>query len=90
MFGQDTKIDVSTALLVYEKVVQYGQRDGEETCLDGIWVSSDFDGYTLFIRDDLVKLTIFFHNKYSVDCGSRKALMNFNDKLEAIQRKQYL
>ncbi len=89
MINQDTKIDVSKALLAYEKVVQYGYREGEEHRLDGIFVSSDFDGYTLFIHDDRVRLTVFFHNKFTVDYSSRRALMSFNEKLDSICRTRY-
>ncbi len=83
------KIDVRQALEVFTKVTQHGEKDGEDYCLDGLRVSTDFDGYTVFLRDDQVSLTIHFHNKYDIDFPSRSALENFLERLRHIAARDY-
>ncbi|MCO1334941.1 DUF3081 domain-containing protein [Microbulbifer sp. OS29] len=70
-------INVKQALRVFDKATKEGRKEGNEWHYQGLTVSTDFDGYTLFINSPKVKLTVFFHNKFSVDSTSRKELEEF-------------
>ncbi|WNZ54848.1 DUF3081 family protein [Microbulbifer sp. EKSA008] len=73
----EQKIDVKQALRVFDRATKEGRKEGNEWHYQGLAVSTDFDGYTVFINSPKVKLTIFFHNKFSVDSTSSKELEEF-------------
>ena len=54
-------------LSVFEKIRQHGEKKQENYILGGLKAFTDFDGYTLFIEDALVKLRFGFHNQYHFD-----------------------
>lgn len=81
------KIDVRRALLVFELVRRHGKRENEEYFLDGLFVTSDFDGYNLKLRDARVTLHIFFHNKFECNYDSNSALDNFIERIDRILRQ---
>jgi hypothetical protein len=83
---ENQKIDVKRALRVFEKVTQKGSKDDDGWHYGGLTVNTDFDGYTVFIRSNKVDLTIFFHNKYSVDCASERDLQEFVGLLAKLDR----
>lgn len=67
----DEKLTARVALDVYQKIVDEGVKVGDEYRLNGLYAFSDHDGYTLFIRDTYVTLTVFFHNKLNLDFRKR-------------------
>jgi hypothetical protein len=77
-------LDSKFLLAVFEKVRQHGKKDGDEYSLGGVKVYTDFDGYTLFIEDALVKLRFGFHNQYHFDYESASQYEAFEKKLKAI------
>lgn len=81
------KIQVRKALKVFELVRQHGEKENEEYFLDGLYVSSDFDGYNLTLRDARVTLHIFFHNKFECNYDSQAALDNFIERMERILKQ---
>lgn len=76
------KIDISTALLAFDKVLQQGEKVEQGHTLSGITASSDFDGYTLVLQDKLSTLTIFFHNKYELEGPDNKAMERLIKNIE--------
>lgn len=74
---KEHKIDVMQALRVFDKATKEGVKDDDGWHYRGLTVSTDFDGYTVFIKSNTVELSIFFHNKYSVDCASERDLEDF-------------
>lgn len=77
-------LDSKFLLAVFEKVRKNGKKKGEQYSLGGIIVYTDFDGYTLFIEDALVKLRFGFHNQYHFDYASSSDYEAFEKKLKAI------
>jgi len=67
---QEHKIDVKQALRVFDKATRKGDKKDDGWHYRGLTVSTDFDGYTVFISSSKVQLTVFFHNKYTVDYGN--------------------
>ena len=74
-------------LAVFEKIRLNGKKEGDEYTLEGVKAYTDFDGYTLFIEDALVKLRYGFHNQYHFDYESASHYESFEKKLKAIVAK---
>lgn len=80
------QLDIQLMLSVFEKVRSHGlARDGEYE-LDGMRVSSDFDGYTAFFDFEQTSLTIGFHNQYQFNYANNEALEAFLDTANRIAR----
>lgn len=75
--GEEHKVDVKQALRVFDRATKEGQKEADGWHFQGLTMSTDFDGYTVFINSSKVKLTVFFHNKYSVDYENSKDLGEF-------------
>lgn len=80
------KIDISIALLAFDKVVQQGEKVEQGHTFEGLTASSDFDGYTLVLQDKLSTLTIFFHNKYELEGPDSKAMDRLIKNIEYIAK----
>jgi hypothetical protein len=80
-------LDSKLLLQVFEKIRQHGeQRDGAYH-LNGIKAFTDFDGYTLYIEDALVKLSYGFHNQYHYDYEKQSQFDAFEKKLVSIDKE---
>ncbi|GAB1258799.1 hypothetical protein NBRC116494_33010 [Aurantivibrio plasticivorans] len=86
----DEKIDVKFVLHVLEKIVTHGHRDETREFpthqLEGIFASSDLDGYNVVLFNEYVSLTIQFHSKYVFEYNNQRERLLFLEKLEHIQR----
>lgn len=80
----DIDLNAAKLLLLYDKITRFGNRDKEEHHLNGIAVSSDFDGYTLFLHDSDVYVTLYFHNSFAISCDDNKSLAIFKVKVMQI------
>ena len=83
---QEQKIDVKLALRVFDKITQHGEKSEQGWRYRGLTASTDFDGYTVFLSSPKVELTIFFHNKFTVDYRNPMDLEEFIELLEKIDR----
>ncbi len=81
------ELDTKYLLQVFDKIRQFGEKQGDEYHLKGIKAFTDLDGYTLFIEDAKVKLSFGFHSQYHFDYESRDDYENFEKKLKAIDRE---
>lgn len=83
--------DINTRLIlaVFEKITSHGKEveyDGEDMhILEGIRASTDFDGYTVYLEDDEVKVRTGFHNTFKIDSDSTRATDNFIRKMKQIE-----
>ena len=80
-------IDSKLVLRVFDKIIQHGEKKGDEHFLMGIKGYTDFDGYTLFIEDALVHLNFGFHNQYHFDYEKEEDFEKFIKKLKAINQQ---
>lgn len=75
------EIDIHRALNVFNSITSLGDKQTNHYSasyqLCGIEAETDFDGYTITLRDAQVTLTIYFHNKYQFDYPNNDALDNF-------------
>ncbi len=85
---KEYNFDVKLALTAFNNILSNGRKDNREYHYQGLTASSDFDGYTLFIKNQNVSLTIFFHNKYKIDFKHKLALNEFYEQLEKIAKKR--
>lgn len=76
------ELDVRQALAVYHKIVQQGTAKEHYHLLDGIRAWSDQDGYTVFLGNDCVTLSVFFHNKYHFDSPDTSATADFMQRIK--------
>ena len=81
------EIDSKFVLSVFDKIIQHGEKKGEEHFLMGIKVYTDFDGYILFIEDAAVQLNFGFHNQYHFNYEKEEHLEQFVKKLKAINQQ---
>jgi hypothetical protein len=80
-------IDSKFILSVFDKIVQHGEKKGDEYFLMGLKGFTDFDGYTLFVEDAQVHLHFGFHNQYHFNYEKEEHLENFFKKLKAISQR---
>ena len=79
------ELDSKFILQVFELIRSKGQPQEDYFVLDGIQASSDFDGYTLFLKDALVELSFGFHNQYHLNYQKEQHLEQFIKKLQALK-----
>ena len=82
------ELDTHLILDVYEIVHTHGEHNGDEYELEGIKVSTDHDGYTVYLSGHGVEMRLEFHNKYHLDYQTERQLDLFTRKLEQL-RKTY-
>jgi hypothetical protein len=78
------ELDSRFLLAVFEKIRLNGKNENGQYSLEGVKAFTDFDGYTLFIEDALVKLSFGFHNQYHFDYESSSHYEAFEKKLKNI------
>lgn len=83
------KVDIHRVLRVFQTVQEKGKFIGEEKFLDGIFVSSGFDGYSVSLRDDKTTLTLGFHNTLNFHSKNAEAEALFLKRLSAIDTSDY-
>ena len=82
----ETKIDVRKVLRVFNKVQDLGTAVGNGYQYKGLTANQDFDGYTIILKDDYVSITVFFHNKFSLDYTRSAMLHAFLEKIDQVDR----
>ena len=80
-------LDSKFLLRVFEKVRQHGENKDEAYHLNGIKAFTDFDGYTVYMEDALVKLSFGFHNQYHFDYDNQSQYDAFEKKLHSIDKE---
>ena len=80
----EQQFDVAQALNVIAKIVEFGEKQKHEHFYLGLYVDQGFDGYRINLRDELVNVTIEFHNKFHFDYPNQKALELFIAKIQRI------
>lgn len=50
----------------------------------GLTADSDRDGYTVFVSDMNVHMTVYFHYKYKLDYTNKDALEAFKNKIKSV------
>jgi hypothetical protein len=78
------ELDSKLLLRVFDKIRQHGDHMGEAYTLQGVKAYTDFDGYTVYLEDALVKLSFGFHNQYHFDYESSSHYEAFEKKLKSI------
>lgn len=80
------KVDIKKSLRVFNQIVTKGRRAGDEYLLNGLVAFTDFDGYTVTIKNDYVRLDIFFHNKIAFEFSSDKERVLFLEKIQSMDK----
>ncbi|WP_417350023.1 DUF3081 family protein [Ferrimonas sp.] len=78
------QLDTRRLLQVYQKVCDLGVPGPQGYQFKGVLAWRDFDGYTLFLSDQVVTLTLLFHNRYQLDYPDGAALDQFLVRIEAV------
>ncbi|MGB1298864.1 MAG: DUF3081 family protein [Psychrobium sp.] len=73
-------------LKVFNKILEHGvERDGK--ChYRQVSAWHDFDGYTCFLGYKTLTMTIYFHNKYTIESSDRIARGEFESLINKIAR----
>jgi len=85
----EQKLDLKQVLRVFQTVVEHGQNLRDEYKLGGLWANTDFDGYTVVMRDEAVTLHIFFHNTHRFTYKRKIDLEVFMGRIKEIDRTRY-
>ena len=80
------KVNIKSALRVFNTIITNGRHSGDEYVLNGLTAHTDFDGYTVTIRNDYVRLDILFHNKISFTYSNTKEKTLFLEKIHTMDR----
>lgn len=83
--GLDSKLILS----VFEKIRTHGEVVVGGHLLENVRAYTDFDGYTLFLEDNLVSLRFGFHNQYHFDYEKTEHLEQFERKLKLIDKLEW-
>lgn len=86
----EQSFNVAQALNVIAKIIEFGEKSGQEHFYLGLYADQGFDGYRITLRDELVSVTIEFHNKFHIDYPNHKALELFIAKIQRIDSADYL
>jgi hypothetical protein len=82
----EKRVDTHRALLGFEAIRSQGEKVDGAYCYEGFTATTDYDGYTLYITDNRVTLTLFFHNKYDVQFDNERDLDSFLRRLYAVAK----
>ena len=77
-------IDTHLAVEVFQTIRKHGEKRDGEFHYGGLSGSTDFDGYTMFLRDQNVELTVFFKHRFSLVYSKSEDLDVFKRKIEAV------
>lgn len=80
------ELDSKFVLGVFEKIRQSGTKTDKGHELEGVTAWSDFDGYTLYLEDNLVQLSWGFHNQYHYRYEQADHLEQFLTRLRHIHK----
>jgi hypothetical protein len=83
------ELNIHQVLKVFQTIVKHGEKVAEGHRLDGITALSDFDGYTIVLKDEKVSLALHFHNKYDIQSEHPLDEQAFFAKLQQIDRTKY-
>jgi hypothetical protein len=80
------ELESRLVLSVFEKIRQHGEVKSDAQFdkvhfLEGVSAATDFDGYTLYLKDASVSLNFGFHNQYHFDSDSHEQVEQFEKKL---------
>jgi len=82
------KINIKTALRAFNQIREEGVERDDAHHLNGVAAGSDYDGYTITLRDDYVTLQIFFHNKFKLDFVNKRHLDAFIERIKSIANRK--
>ena len=60
-------IDINKVLKIFATIQEKGEKIDDEYFYKGFFASSSYDGYTISIRTQKVKLYVGFHNTFHFD-----------------------
>ena len=80
------KLNAKFLLSVFEKVTRHGEKHEQGALLEGVYVYTDHDGYTVFLEDAKVALSVGFHNQYHLDYQRQDDVEQFEKKLQHIDK----
>lgn len=83
---EDKSLDIKQAMRVFNQVQTHGEKRQGRYYWRQLEASSDFDGYTLYLNYQNVKLSLFFHNSYHISFNTRQELDQFYQLLANLDR----
>lgn len=82
------KIDIKLVLRAAALIQTKGKATSDDAIsYRGLTLRSDYDGYTVVLSNQMVTLTVFFHNKYELKFKNRPARDEFYETLKKITRE---
>ena len=85
----ETKVDISQALRVFDKIQEHGSPNDHGKQINGISIDSNYNDYTVMLYTDSVHLSIFFHNSFTFKYSDSDELKHFMEELDNIDKEVY-
>lgn len=80
-------IDIKAVLLIFQHVISNGEQTNEKYQYEGLFAWTDFDGYTCYLSDGKVTVSVFFHNKYDIEFETESDLSKFEKNIKKFVMK---
>lgn len=77
-------LDTKQLLHGYNVICTHGSKNEQYFLLNGIKAWSDFDGYSVYLSNGPVTLSIYFHGKYHAEYQKNDELEHFLKQLRRI------
>lgn len=77
-------ISPKDAIAAYQVIREKGTQQNAAYEYGGITAETDWDGYTVFLKDNHVSMTVYYHYKYQLDYENIEQLDAFRLKIKAI------
>ncbi|MRI33433.1 DUF3081 domain-containing protein [Endozoicomonas sp. OPT23] len=74
-------IDIIRVLKIFEIIRENGKKIDDEYYYEGFFASSSYDGYTVMLRTQQVKMFIGFHNTFHFDSKHQADIDDFMHSL---------
>ena len=82
-------IEPRIVLQAADKIRRYGEKRELEYALDGVSLMISMDEYTIELRTQKVRFSLYFHNKFKADAKKQSELESFYKLIEGIARTDY-
>ncbi|KMT67063.1 DUF3081 family protein [Catenovulum maritimum] len=77
-------LDLHLFLNAFNIICKNGEKQHNYHLLQGMRAWSDFDGYTCFLANSKVTMTLLFHGKYSIDATNDAEIDTFTQQVKRL------
>lgn len=80
-------INPKDVVKAYQIIRDKGEKDPNGYNYKGLFAENDLDGYTVFVTDGQVNMTVYYHYKYNLEYSDNAMLERFKLKINEVLRE---